>query len=261
MSDVYKPEALPEKIEIDLVRTIEALEARTFATRLLQFGPDFVVFRRGFALSVELVHLLGDMPPKDEYDRAQRDLTCDTLDSLWCAERALLCGYENQALVLLRRAYETTSLIAYFFNYPEKVKDWENGKMVRQSVIRSSLGTAPVPESKEGLDEMYRVYSLFSHVNRNTLYHRLLGEENRFTLGSQGNASEESVGAVVCELLRQMMWFVDVTNFTFANLGLRPNAAYVKQILAYRNDVQAVVKRLPKLFSEKPKTDKPSGST
>jgi hypothetical protein len=259
MTNVYKVGGLPQKIEVDLVRTIEGLEARTFATRLRQFGPDFQVFRKGFVLSLELLHLLGDMPPKDDYDRTQRDLTCDTLDSLWCAERALLHGYENQALVLLRRAYETTALMAYFFNFPEKVKDWQNGRMIRQSVIRKSLGTAPVPESKEGLDEMYRVYSLFSHVNRETLYHRLLGEDNRLTLGSQGNADEESVGAVVNELLRQTMWFVDVSNFTFAKLGLRPDAAFVKQMLAYRDDVQAVAKRLPKLFSDQLKAGNPSG--
>lgn len=97
MTDVYKAEGLPEKVEIDMVRTIEGMEARTFATRLQQFGPDFVVFRNGFALCLEMVHFLGNMPPKDEYDRTQRDLTCDTLDSLWCAERALLCGYENSS--------------------------------------------------------------------------------------------------------------------------------------------------------------------
>jgi hypothetical protein len=246
MSNVYRVDGLPDKIEVNLVRTIDGLEARTFSTRLQQFGPDFQVFRRGFALSLGLIHLLGDMPPKDEYDCTQRDLTCDTLDSLWCAERALLHGYENQALVLLRRAYETTALMAYFFNFPEKVKDWQNGKMIRQSVIRKSLGTAPVPESKEGLDEMYRVYSLFSHVNRETLYHRLLGEDNRLTLGSQGNVDEDAVGAVVSELLRQTMWFVDVSNFTFAKLGLRPDAAFVKQMLGYREEVQAVAKAITK---------------
>lgn len=154
MSNAYKTQGLPDKIEIDMVRAVEGLEARTFATRLQQFSPDFLIFRKGFTLCLEMVHFLGDMPPKDEYDRIQRDLTCDTLDSLWCAERALLSGYENQALVLLRRAYETTSLMAYFFKFPEKVKDWAHGKRIRQSVIRASLGTAPTPESKEGLNEI-----------------------------------------------------------------------------------------------------------
>ena len=162
MADVYKVDGLPEKIEIDVTRTIEGLEFGTCSTRLRQFGPDLVVFRRGIEISIELLHLLGDAPPKDDYDRTQRDLACDTLDSLWCAERTLLLGYENQAFVLLRRAYETTALMAYFFNFPNKADEWKNGKMIRQSTIRTALGSAPVPESKETLDEMYRVYSLFS---------------------------------------------------------------------------------------------------
>lgn len=252
MTDVYKVEGLPPKIEIDVIRTLEGMEFGTYSARLHQFGPDFVVFRNGISISIELLDLLGSVPPKDDYDRIQRDLTCDALDSLFCAERTLLFGYENQTMVLLRRAYETTVLMAYFFNYPDKVNEWKTGKMVRQSTIRTALNEAPVAESKEGLDEMYRVYSLFSHVNRETVYHRLLGEGNRLTLGSQGNVSDESVASVVCELLRQTMWFIDVSNFIFARLGVQAPEPYVKRMLAYRDEVQAVVKRLPKLFSERP---------
>jgi hypothetical protein len=250
MTEVYKAEGLPEKIEVDVIRTIEGLEFRTHSARLHQFGPDFVVFRRGIEISIELLDLLGDASPKDDYDRTQRDLACDTLDSLWCAEHTLLSGYENQTFVLLRRAYETTALMAYFFNFPEKIAEWKNGKMIRQSSIRTALGSAPVPEPKEGLDEMYRAYSLFSHVNRQTVYHRLLGEGNRLTLGSQGNVSEDEVATVVCELLRQTMWFVDVASFTFAKLGIRP--ANVERVLGYRDQVQAIVSRLPRLFPERP---------
>jgi hypothetical protein len=252
MTDVYKVDGLPAKVEIDIIRTLEGLEFGTCSARLHQFGPDFVVFRKGISILIELLDLLGDAAPKDDYDRAQRDLTCDTLDSLWCAERALLFGYENQAVVLLRRAYETTALMAYFLNYPDKVNEWKAGEMIRQSTIRTALNNAPYAESKEGLDEMYRVYSLFSHVNRDTVYHRLLGEGNRLTLGSQGNVSEDTVASIVCELLRQTMWFVDVASFTFAKLGIRPPDQNVKRMLGYRGEVQAIVKRLPKLFSERP---------
>lgn len=88
----------------------------------------------------------------------------------------------------------------------------------------------------------------------------MLGEGNRFTLGSQGNVDDEAVGAVVCELLRQTMWFVDVAHYTFLKLGMRPEPHHAKRALAYRDEVQAVAKRLPKLFSDRPKGAKPSGS-
>lgn len=247
----------PQKLEVDEIRTIEALESRTFAKRFLGFNPEFTLFRKGFSLCVELIHHLGDIPPKDELDRTQRDLACDTLDSLWFAEHAVLRGYENQALVLLRRGYETTSLMAYFINYPDKVKEWEKGKMIRQSLIRKALASAPVPEPKEHLDEMYRVYSLFAHVNRDTVYHRLLGEENRLTLGCQGNVSDEVVGQVLRELLRQMMWFVDVVNFVFAKFGVRLSSEYGQRMVAYRGQVQQLARALPPLFSESGAAAKP----
>ena len=47
----------------------------------------------------------------------------------------------------------------------------------------------------------------------------MLGEGNRFTVGAQGNAKamhrDETVGAYLREMLRIMMWFVDVMNFVF----------------------------------------------
>ena len=46
------------------------------------------------------------------------------------------------------------------------------------------------------------------------------------------------------------MWFVDVANFVFAKLGIRPPEKYVEEMLRYRDEVQGMVKRLPRLFSE-----------
>jgi hypothetical protein len=164
----------------------------------------------------------------------------------------LLRGYENQALGLLRRAYETVSLMAYFFHFPDTLAIWDGGGKIRQSDIRKALESAPYPEPKETLDEMYRVYSLFTHVNRQTVYHRLLGEPNRFTLGCQGNSAEINYASVVRELLRQTSWFVDVFNFIFLKLGLRPPDAYAKEMLAYRSKVLEAAKQLPALFPERP---------
>ena len=248
MEEPLREATSPKKVKIDEIRTIDALESRTFSKRFLAFNPEFTLLRKGFGLCTELIHHLGDIAPKDELDRAERDLACDTLDSLWLAEHALLRGYENQALILLRRSYETTSLLAYFINFPERVKEWEKGKKIQQSHIRKALGSAPVPESKEHLDEMYKVYCLFAHVNRDTVYHRLLGEGNHLTLGCQGNVSDEKVGRVLRELLRQMMWFIDVVNFGFMKLGVLISDEYGQRMLSYRGEVQQVARELPPLF-------------
>jgi len=238
------------QVQVDELRTLEALEARTFSERFLRFNPEFTLFRKGISLSFELVHFLGDTAPRDTCERVQRDLLCDSIDSLWLAEHALLRGYENQSLVLLRRAYETASLMAYFANFPSAAADWEAGKRISNSKIRNALDSAPTPEPKEHLEEMYRVYSLFTHANRDTVYHRLLGEGNRLPLGCQGNVSEKHYAPAIRELLRQVMWFVDVSNFAFAKQGLRPPRSYIDRMLAYRDEVQALAKRLPPLFNE-----------
>jgi hypothetical protein len=239
-------------VQVDEIRTIEALESRTYSERFLRFNVEFTLFRTGISLCIQLVDFLGGVPPKDLYDRSQRDLACDTIDSLWLAEHALLRGYENQALGLLRRAYETVSLMAYFLNFPDKLASWDGDGKIRQSDIRKALESGPYPEPKETMDEMYRVYSLFTHVNRQTVYHRLLGEPNRFTLGCQGNSSEINYASVVRELLRQTSWFLDVFNFIFVKLGLRPPETYAQPMLAYRGKVVEVAANLPALFPERP---------
>ena len=237
-----------QMVAVSTIRTIEALASRTFGERFLRFNPQFTLFRKGYDLSVELIHHLGSIPPKDDRDRVLRDLACDALDSLWLAEHALLHGYEQQALVLLRRAYETNSLMAYFLNFPDKVKDWENGKRIRQSVIRKALGKAPFPEPEKELSAMYTVYSLFAHVNRVTVLDRSLGVANRITLGCQGNVSEKQVSAVLRELLGQMMWFVDLFNFAFKEVGGGIGAEYRRNALAYRGEVQDLAKGLAALY-------------
>jgi len=39
-------------IEIDEIRTIDALESRTYSERFLRFNPEFTLFRKGVSLGV-----------------------------------------------------------------------------------------------------------------------------------------------------------------------------------------------------------------
>jgi hypothetical protein len=236
-----------EQVEVDPVATVEALEQRTSGTPYLQHGPAFVVFRIGYALCLELLQHLGDSKPKNDFDRVMRDLGCDTLDSLWAARDLLLKGYENQCLLLLRRTIETTSLMAYFINFPAELQKWANGSRLSPSVVRKGLTNASIPEPEDELRSLYRVYSLFSHVNRDTVLQRLLGEPNRFTVGAQGNAPEKSVAAIVRELLLQMMWFVDVLNFVNLDVTKAIGPEYGKRVVGYRGEVEKITQNLPAL--------------
>jgi hypothetical protein len=139
--------------------------------------------------------------------------------------------------------------MAFFINFPDKVKKWKPGSKIEPSTIRKALATAPFPEPEGELRTMYKVYSLFTHVNRETVAERLLGEKNRMKLGCQGNVSQTLVGAIVRELLFQMMWFVDVFHFAFKDVAKKLTEQERNRVLAYRGQVQQLINPLPALFS------------
>jgi hypothetical protein len=236
-----------DQVAIEPMQMVRAMERRTSGSRYLHFQPECVLFQKGFDICLHLLFELGEVEPRDSKDSAQRDLACDVLDSLRIADYALLQGYENQGLVLLRRAFETISLMVYFVNFPHEVQTWESGKEIWNSVIRNALDTAALPEPKDHLKDLYGLYCDFSHVNRKTVWHRLLGEDNHFTIGAQGNVDDKTVGAYLRELLRMMMWFVDVLNFVFAAVATSLGPEYVSQCLAYRSEVQKMADHLAQL--------------
>jgi hypothetical protein len=71
-----------DQVAIDLTQWLEAMERRTSGQRYLKFSPEFALYRKGFDLCLHLLHQLGESRPPDLRDRVQRDLSCDTLDSL-----------------------------------------------------------------------------------------------------------------------------------------------------------------------------------
>lgn len=235
-------------VSVDLFHWLEAMERRTSGQRYLKYTAEFDLFTKGMTICLELLHHLGDSKPADDCERVQRDLSCDVIDSLRCAETVLLCGCDNQGMVLIRRAYETTALMAYFLNFPEEAIAWEKGKEIKQSLIREKLDTAKIHESKDNLKKIYKIYSLFSHINRDTVYNRLLGDDNRFTVGAQGNVSDQSFESVLRELLASIMWFADVMLYAFRTVAVKIGKPYTDTALGYRDEIQNAVKRLYSLI-------------
>lgn len=64
--------------------------------------------------------ILGNCPPRDITDRSIRDLFADSFDFLYIARRLILEGYASVAFPLLRRAFESNSLMQYFILLPNK---------------------------------------------------------------------------------------------------------------------------------------------
>lgn len=241
-----KPEE-HDLVSVDVFHWLEAMERRTSGQRYLQYSAEFDLFTKGMTICLQLLHHVGDSRAADDCERVLRDLSCDVLDSLRCAEVALLYGCDNQSMVLIRRAYETTALMAYFLNFPEEAVAWEKGKEIKQSLIREKLDTAKIHESKDNLQRIYKVYSIFSHINRATIYNRLLGDGNRFTVGAQGNVSAKAFESILRELLASIMWFVDVMLYSFRAVAAKIGKPYTDMALGYRDEIQKAVKRFPSL--------------
>jgi hypothetical protein len=230
-------------------RAVQAMELRTNGDRFLKFQPQFSIVEEGFDLCLELIHILGDCAPKNETENAIRDVACDTFDSLWHARHLILSGCENHAIVLLRRAYETNSLLATFIQSESLAKKWIDGGEVKAADTRKFLDTAALREPADDMRGMYSMYCKFSHPNRHFVFMRLLGEGNRWTVGAQGNSPDALVEGVVRELLHLLMWFVDVFHYAFKERFVV--ATEIRQwqlMLSYRGRVQAVAKELDSLY-------------
>jgi hypothetical protein len=238
--------------DINPTKAVEMMEGATRSDRWHQFLPAFETFQVGMRLCLEMVHHLGDVRPKDDYERRMRDLACDALDTLWTSEWALLSGYDCQSIVLLRRAFEVISLMVFFINFPQELLAWDKGKAIRPSLVRRRLKSAPISESEDILQRAYAEYCLYAHVNSETVLHRMLGDLNRFTLGCQGNLPELAVGLHLRELLAHMPWLVYTMNLFFKEEGERMGQEYIDKVLRYRASVNGANEWLSKTFLSDP---------
>lgn len=97
--------------------------------------------------------LLGNVPPQDIQDKVVRDLMADIFDSLYESRRLLLESKLNLAYPLLRRSYESLSLLSLICNDASYAKKWESGKEISNSEVRKELAKHPrVQEESTGGD-------------------------------------------------------------------------------------------------------------
>lgn len=166
-------------------------------------------------LACRTVILLGRLEPKDELDRSVRDLLADAFDHLYVARRILIGGYLSVPFSLLRRAFESTSLLHYFILFPDKVKEWVQGKEIGHAEVRKALNKTPMGESAEMMQSMYRFFSKGTHPNRTFVPYRMLGEGNEFVLGAINRPILGVVAEEIQKLLEIWFWFMALVGFFY----------------------------------------------
>jgi hypothetical protein len=196
-----------------------------------------------------LVFALGQKAPVDADDEVCRDLLADVFDFLYDGRRAILESQFSVAFPLLRRAFESTSLLAACAVDVALAERWASGKEVPNSEVRKRL--CKIGEPLESTREMYRFFSKGSHPNRDMVPVRFLGKSNQFVLG----AISKPDLLVFCEHCRQHLslwfWFCAVASFRYVGLtDCAYGEKYLKTSAAAQTVAGALVDEMKRLRSD-----------
>lgn len=180
------------------------------------------------AMICRLISLLGEVPPAGLQDSVTRDLMADAFDFLFESRRILLRGKVDVAYPLIRRSYESISLMALCHHEKKYAERWQNGKAIHNSEVRKQLGKHPMGAPKQNLDDLYRFFSLAAHPNRDLVPHRFLGDGNKFVLGSIAKPDLVLVTDYCMKHLGLWYWFGAMSSVIYGDLITRADRGYLE---------------------------------
>ena len=195
-------------------------------------------------LVCRMIVMLGEVEPKDNLDRCMRDLTCDAFDVLYVCKTVILRNYYPLGFPMLRRVYETVCLVHYFHLLPSKADKWEKGHQFDNNEIRKFLNSHPMGEKEGTLREMYKFYTKGTHVNREFIPCRYLGEGNQFTLGSIVRPDLFVTTDYLEQTIRLWFWFVALVVYHYKELFASSDTTFGKDYLAVANRAQLAIQSL-----------------
>ena len=188
--------------------------------------------------------ILGSHPPKDITDRSIRDLFVDIFDFLYISRRLILEGYGSTAFPLLRRAFESNSLMQYFMLLPNKAITWDKGKQISNAEVRKYLDSHPMGESEKAMKDFYNFFSGATHPNREYIPTRFLGEKNQFVLGAIGVPNLLVVADYMHRLIELWFWFAALISYHYRGILRSADKTYVKDYMKVANKVKRVSEEL-----------------
>lgn len=165
-----------------------------------------------------LTLLLGQSKPVDDQDRIVRDLMADAFAFLYEGRRIVLQGQLEVAYPLIRRAYETVSLLALCVLDRRYADKWQTGAQIGNAKVRAELDKHPLGEQKDRTRELYQFFSKAAHPNRELVAQKYLGEVNEFVLGAIGIPSMALVVDYCIKHLQIWFWLTAVLAFRYKEL-------------------------------------------
>jgi hypothetical protein len=184
--------------------------------------------------------VLGTTPPRSRRDAAMRDLIADVFDFLYEARHLIIKGKLEVAYPLVRRAYESLSLLVACYLDPTLADRWIAGGKIHNAEVRKVLGKHPAGEPEVKTGDLYRFFSEAAHPNRKLVAHRFLGEGNEFVLGAIGRPNLVMLADYALKTLNLWYWFKAFVSFAYLHASAKTDPDFTESLDAVAKMAQEV---------------------
>ena len=200
-------------------------------------------------LICEIVLILGKTPPTSKHDSLTRDLMADVFDFLNEARPLIIRGKLEIAYPLARRAYKSLSLMVACHLNSKLADKWIAKKQIGNAEVRRVLGTHPMGEQEDRMQEAYSFFSKTTHPNRTHLARRFLGEGNEFVLGAVGVPSLTLLADYALKTLNLWFWYAAFLGHTYADVLNNADPEFLRTYLRVSEEAKHVGKWLVEQFN------------
>ncbi|WP_408998471.1 hypothetical protein ACJ77P_12940 [Syntrophus buswellii] len=217
-------------------------------TRAKEMNQMFLPFiditdRYGLLIS-RLTIILGNAKPKDTQDIVLRDLMADVFDCLYESRDLIMGAKINVAFPVVRRAYESITLLNLCAINKSFANKWHSGKEIKNAEVRKELDKHPLGESKEDMKKLYNFYCLGSHPNRELIPRRFLGEGNQFVLGAIGKPNLWLACDLCIKILEMWFWLTAMVSVIYHDMLSKVDIGYNDAYSQTSNDAKEISKWL-----------------
>ncbi len=200
-------------------------------------------------LICRIVHLLGNVKPKDTQDVAIRDLMSDIFDALYESRSLILAGKVHVSFPIARRAYESLSLLHCCVLDKAFANKWNKGKEIGNAEVRKKLGSHPKGESEKELRELYKFFCKATHPNRDLILRRFLGEGNKFVLGVIGKPNLVLTIDYCIKMLEMWFWLTATVSHFYKKEYLHKDKEYFTEYHQAADEAKQVKQWLVENFN------------
>lgn len=232
----------------------EIIDSRT--NELVDMLKPFVDCTDEYGVFVcRIVNILGKIKPQSALDAVTRDLLADAFDSLFEGRRSLVSGRVNVAFPVVRRAFESISLMVACHVSPDVLRDWNKGKKISNGRVRAVLDEHPLGEKKANTNEMYDFFCLGTHPNRSLIAHRFLGDGNEFTLGAIAVPNVQLTLYVCSKVLSLWFWLAAFIGLVYTKTVVPMDSTFDKEYFELQRRAQETIEWIRVNFEHAVKTE------